>query len=324
MLAAPRSAGRLLYRTSALGTRAELLVTDPEVLTAAARLLHRELERIDRIASRFRPDSEVRQLQRAAGRVVEVSEGLLEAVTAALRAAAATDGAVDPTVGAALCRLGYDRDFSQVAPGVPGRLPRPQRAPGWRSVKVDPVAHTIRLPVGVQLDLGATAKALAADRAAASIHRSLGCGVLVSLGGDVATAGAPPQGFSVALGESCQAPDSPEQVGILAGGLATSGTGVRQWRLGRDLVHHLVEPSTGLPVVPVWRTVSVCAATCVDANAGSTAAMVKGAGAPQWLESQRLPSRLVAADGTRCFVAGWPHDARPDDERPAPRRRRAR
>jgi thiamine biosynthesis lipoprotein ApbE len=301
-----------VHRASIWSTQVDLVVTDTGTLVAATRLLHEELDRVDRVASRFRPDSELEALHRSArdGRPVEVSAELLEAVTIACRAAALTDGAVDPTVGAALCALGYDRDFSLVAPGRPGTLPAAGSVTGWRSVVVEPTRSTVTMPAGTVLDLGATGKAWAADRAAAAIEARLGCGVLVSLGGDVAVRRAPKTGFSVGIADVCGAPCAPVAVTVATGGLATSGVGRRAWMLGDHRVHHLVDPASGLPVDTPWRTVSVAAATCVDANTASTCAMVIGAAAPGWLEERRLPARLVAHDGSVVTAGGWPVDPR--------------
>jgi thiamine biosynthesis lipoprotein ApbE len=123
------------------------------------------------VASRFRPDSEINALHRAAaaGVPVPVSVDLLEAVEIALRAARLSDGAVDPTVGTAMCRLGYDRDFTVMERNASGDLPEPGPVPGWQSVDIDIEHSTVALPVGTLLDLGATAKAWAADRAARKI-----------------------------------------------------------------------------------------------------------------------------------------------------------
>jgi thiamine biosynthesis lipoprotein len=160
------------------------------------------------------------------------------------------------------------------------------------------------------IDLGATAKALTSDRIAERVSVTLGCGVLVSLGGDIAVGGPSPfGGFRVGLADVSGAVQARETVAIASGGLATSGTMSRQWRLGNDVVNHIVDPSTGLSPTPVWRTVTVTAASCVDANAASTAAMVKGATAVRWLDSLQLPSRLVAVDGRILRVAGWPAGA---------------
>jgi thiamine biosynthesis lipoprotein len=296
-----------IYRTRGLGTVAELVVSDRDVLVAATELLELELERIDRVASRFRSDSELSRLNAAGGAEAQVSADLFEAIDLALAMAAATEGLVDPTVGMAMVRLGYDRDFSQVVRGVDGDLPPARAVPGWRSVSIDRRRHTVCLPARTTLDLGATAKALAADKAAAAIHGRLGCGVLVSLGGDVSTAGPPPAGgFVIGLADTCTSPDASEAVSIDSGGLASSGTGVRQWQLGAHRVHHIVDPATGWPAPPCWRTVSTTAASCVAANAAATAAVVLGDRAVTWLERLRLPARLVRTDGTVVYTAGWP------------------
>ena len=101
-------------------------------------------------------------------------------------------------------------------------------------------------------------------------------------------------------------------VQLHGGGLATSSTAVRRWRRGGDAYHHVLDPRTGLPAEPVWRTVTVTAASCVDANTASTAAIVRGRGAPGWLAELGLPSRLVDSAGTVHRVAGWPPDRHPD------------
>ena len=187
---------------------------------------------------------------------------------------------------------------------------------GTNSTNAVPTASTVTVPPGTLLDLGATAKAWAADRAAAAIAGRLGCGVLVSLGGDLAVEAAPPAGFTVGVADVCGDPDAPTAVSIVSGGLATSGVGNRHWTLGGTPVHHLVDPSTGLPVATPWRTVSVAAASSVDANTASTAAHVLGDSAPAWLAARALPARLVAHDGSVVTVAGWPDDPGP---RPVPR-----
>jgi thiamine biosynthesis lipoprotein len=166
------------------------------------------------------------------------------------------------------------------------------------------------MAAGTVLDLGATAKAWAADKAAAAIASRLGCGVLVSLGGDIAVDGvAPDKGFSVGIADICGDPSAPVAVSIVSGGIATSGIGNRHWTLGGHAVHHLVDPTTGLSVDSPWRTVSVAAGSCVDANTASTAAMVMGEPAVLWLEQERLPARLIRLDGSTLTVAGWPPEA---------------
>ncbi|MFI6337349.1 FAD:protein FMN transferase [Streptomyces sp. NPDC050535] len=302
----------------ALGTSVRLVTTDPALLDSCNLLLARHLAEVDVTCSRFRQDSELAALDDAGGRPVEVSPLLAEALAVALRAAEATDGAVDPTVGSAMNALGYDRDFQLLQEdGRPVRLTvRP--VPGWRRVALDRTAGTVTVPAGIRLDLGATAKAWAADRAATTLAEAAGCGVLVSLGGDTAVAGRPPRGgwrvrVQDATGAVTEIPadGSYATIAIRGGGIATSGTTVRRWRRGDRGLHHILDPHTGLPAQTPWRTVSVAAATCADANAASTAALVKGAGAERWLARLALPARLVANDGTVVTTPGWPVSARP-------------
>jgi thiamine biosynthesis lipoprotein len=288
---------------AALGTTAAVVVTDPAALAAARAAVEAELRAIDVACSRFHADSEISRLNRAAGRPTRVGSLLAEAVLCALRAAWLTGGAVDPTVGGAVIAAGYDRDFAALRP-----RPRPAavRVPGWRVVRVEPDGETVRMPAGVTLDLGATAKALAADRAARAAAAATGCGVLVNLGGDLATAGpAPVAGWRVRVTDDHTAPEGAgETVEITAGGLATSSTTVRRWATG----HHIVDPATGAPAAAPWRTVSVAAASCVDANVASTAAIVLGDAAPAWLAQRGLPARLCAQDGAVVRLAGWPQE----------------
>jgi thiamine biosynthesis lipoprotein len=132
--------------------------------------------------------------------------------------------------------------------------------------------------------------------------------VLVNLGGDIALAGpAPAGGWAVRVADDHRAPpEAPGQVLALdSGALATSSTTVRRWGEG---AHHIIDPRSGLPACSPWRTVSVAAATCVDANTASTAAVVLGDDAPAWLEANGLPARLVDDAGEARAVAGWPRE----------------
>ena len=298
--------GRRDFR--ALGTGCTVLVTDPSQLDDAVDAVGAELADIDLACSRFRPDSELEKVNANAGTAVDVSPLLVDAVLVALRAAELTDGDVDPTVGEAMRVLGYDRDFDAV-PKDGEAIATVVRVPGWQDVSVDRRQNTVRVPSGVRLDLGATAKALAADRASTRAAAVAGCGVLVSLGGDLAVAGPPPpRGWAVRVTDDHAAgPDADGQTVLMqSGGLATSSTTVRRWARGGEDVHHLVDPGTGRPAHEVWRTVSVAAASCVDANIASTAAIIRGQTAPAWLESLGLPARLVFPEGSVVRVGGWP------------------
>ena len=295
----------------ALGTTAQVIVTDPDALETAVAIAEDELAAIDLVCSRFRDDSELTALNRAGGLPFAASPLFVEALAVALRAAEITAGDVDPTVGRSISGLGWDCDFKVLVSR--GEQERFQLVPagGWQSVALDQEQGVVVLPAATEIDLGATAKALAADRCARAAARETGAGVLVNRGGDLSVAGAPPaEGWSVLVADDHRAPASGDgqAVAIATGGLATSSTTVRRWRAGGAEHHHVVDPRTGAAAEEIWRTVSVAAATCVDANTASTAAIVRGRGAPEWLDAVGLPARLVALDGSVACVGGWPRE----------------
>lgn len=294
----------------ALGGSLRLVVTNPTSLRAAEAAVDEVVNAIDQAASRFRADSELSRLNALPERDIKVSPLLAQAIAAGLRGAELTGGAVDPTVGSAIRLAGYDTDFGQVpADGAEVRLIA-HRIPGWRAIQFDAGSRTVRLSHGVEIDLGATAKALASDLAAAAASKAVGgAGVLVSLGGDIACAGeAPSEGWPIQASEDSAAAidESEETIAIYSGGIATSSTTVRQWTRGGAVLHHIIDPATGLPADSCWRTASVVASSCVDANIASTAAIVMGRKALSWLEANRLAGRLVDLEGRVHRVAGWP------------------
>ena len=291
----------------ALGGTAVIAVADAAGLEDAVSATVHTVDAFDLACSSFRADSELTRVNAAAGRPVEVSELFLDAIDAALRAAHLTGGDVDPTVGEALVAYGfYDG-------GEPAGSPRLslQRVPGYQAVTVDREQRVVTIPRGVRLDLGATAKALAADRAAAAASELAGCGALVSLSGDLSIAGPPPPGgWQVRVTDDHRSDlDAPGQSIVLqSGGLATSSTTVQRRGARGVETHHVIDPSTGRPAIVHFRTVSVAAASCLDANIATTAAIIRGERAVGGCGRDHLPSRLVTLDGRVLHVAGWPAD----------------
>lgn len=256
------------------GGTAVVLASVPDRLDAACAAARAEIEAVDLACSRSRSDSQLARVNASAGRPVPVSALFAEAVEVALRAARLTDGAVDPTSAATLAAAGHDR---------------------WRSVEWDRRRRVIRIEPGSMLDFGMTAKALAVDRASYAAHLAADCGVLVSLGGDLAACGpAPEGGWRVGVGDGDGDGDDRETVAVSEGGLATFSTAVRRGTVAQSC----------------WRAVSVAAITCVDAKIAATAAIARGQCATRWLTGLGLPARLTREDGSVLTLAGWP--AAPD------------
>lgn len=304
----------------ALGTTAVLWAPEIRVEAAVAAAC-REIAAIDHAANRFDPDSELSRVNAAGGRRCEISACALDALRLAIDAAELSCGVVDPTVGQTMLELGYDRDWDLLihvasdqplhGDGVTGRLVQPPglRRSRWRSIQLWEDPPAVRIPPTVRLDLGATAKARAADLGAFAAADAAGGGVLLSLGGDIATSGpAPVGGWPIRVSDDHRdgGAGPVQDIVIESGGLATSSLMPRRWyHLGRP-VHHIVDPRTCAPVSPRWRTASVAAADCAQANIAATAAIVLGDQAPDWLAAQGLPARLVAVDGSVRAVGDWP------------------
>ncbi len=292
------------------GLEAAITGTDTSLMGAAERIVRDVVVDVDEACSRFRSDSELMRLQPGLAAGARVSPLLALLVARALNAATWTGGDVDPTLGKDLAALGYDRDLAQVrlspdGAAVAGTRPQP-RTPGWQRVSL--VGEVLTVPEDLGLDLGATAKAVAADRAAARVASELGCGVLVSLGGDIATAGPSPEGGWQVLVQDL--PQDPcQQLTLQAGhAMATSSTQKRRWRHAGHSVHHILDPRFGLPAEPVWRSVTVAASSCLRANAFSTAGIVRGFAAVEWFDRIGVVARLVDAQGRIVTTGGWPKD----------------
>ncbi|MCW2602464.1 MAG: ApbE family lipoprotein, partial [Pseudonocardiales bacterium] len=250
---------------SAWSCTVRVVVADPTAADSAEADVRELMAGIDREASRFRRDSALSLANRHAGRPTPIPRALASMVHAALDAAAATNGAVDPTIGQFLIDAGYDRDIALVAADGPPSAANPAIGPdaSWRAVRLDREAGLLTVPIGCALDVGATAKAFTADRAANLLHTRYRTGVLVEIGGDLAVAGAaevarldPTRvGWPIAVAERQGGPG--QRIVLFSGGLATSTTTVRTWRRGGQIAHHIIDPRTDRPTEGPWRTATV-------------------------------------------------------------------
>ena len=305
-------------------TTASLVLEHGASLEPARGIAEGVLAEVGAACSRFDSSSELSRLSRdpSVESGVEISPLLASLITTALLAAEQTGGSVDPTLGADLAWWGYDRDFGRMTPVPaedhlvgPSTIDIVRREPGWRAVHLD--GRILRMPAHLRLDLGATAKAYAADLIARQVSAELGCGVLASLGGDIATAG-----FTAAGGWEILVQDLPtdpaQQVFLPDGAaVATSSTQKRRWMHDGRSHQHILDPAFGTPVVPAWRSVTIASSCCVRANTLSTAAIVRGTAARSWLAGQRAAARLVDLDGRVITLGAWPLPATTSSDREA-------
>lgn len=262
------------------------VATDEAAIETAVALTRETIEAVDRTCSTYRDDSDISRVNANAGSWVAVDPLFVEILEATMEMAAISGGALDPTVG------------SLSAGGV--HLHRAD----WRRIQLR--GTNVRIPGYQRLTLDSTAKAWCADTAAARAASATGTGVLVGLCGDVAVAGtAPEEGWPIICGDDHRSVDAravAASVCIRQGAVATSSTTVRR---GRDR-SHIIDPTTMRAIAGLFRTISVAAASCLHANAAATAGLVLGSRAPRWLDSMRLPARLITHEGSVITTGGWP------------------
>ncbi len=263
---------------------------------------------IEAALSRFRPESELSRLNRAAGRPSPASPLLFAVVSEAVAAARATDGLFDPTVLPALLAAGYDRSFELLDHGPSRHLhPAPGAAASWRDVRLHPAALTIHLPPGCRLDLGGIGKGWAVDRAVDLLR--VFPGFAVDAGGDLYAGGVQADDAPWTIG--VEDPSDPGRdllvLAVRDRAVATSTTARRRWRSGGAERHHLIDPRTGLPSESGVAAATVVADSTTRAEVLAKAALLLGPQAGLELLNDRPESEglLVLADGLVAFSNGF-------------------
>jgi thiamine biosynthesis lipoprotein len=258
----------------------------------------------EQVLSRFRPDSELSLLNARAGHAVEVSPLLFAVTTAALDAAAATDGVFDPALLRQLEVLGYDRTFEALTGTLPPPAAPPVPGGAWRRVRLDAAACTVRVPADAMLDFGGIAKGMAADAALRALAAAGIARAVVDAGGDAAVTPTPDgaEPWSVAV----EAGDGERAIALRRGAIATSGISRRHWRQGEAERHHLLDPRTGLPADGALRSVSVIAPDCRRAEVAAKVAFILGADTgAAFIEAHGLTAMFVRRDGAQHLVGRW-------------------
>ena len=257
-----------------------------------------EFERLEQTFSRFRPQSELSRLNRA-GRL-RPSPPMAEVIRIALAARTRTGGRFDPTIHDALVAAGYGRSFDELQHDPPDPMPGGTFACGG-DVRIDPETGEIGLGDGVHLDFGGIAKGWAADRVCQMLGAAGPC--LVNAGGDISI-GEPPAGGAWNVGVT-RGDGTSMTIGLVRGGLATSGRDRRHWDVGGGDAHHIIDPSTAKPADTDLLRVTAIGSSATDAEVLAKSLLMAGrAAAAREADERGVPCVLVGETGETMLAGG--------------------
>lgn len=250
-----------VWTFDAIGTSWTIDTAHP--LSSAARAeVSVAVDAFDREWSRFRDDSLVAALAEGRAAAVDAPVDTDAMLSLYDELDAVTRGAVNPLVGDALARLGYDARLTLVPWGAP------EPAPTWREV-VTWGNGILSVSRPVTLDVGALGKGRLVDRVLDIVRGHAEGDVIVDGSGDLAVRGAP-----VRIG--LEHPYDPERaIGVVTvrdGALCASAITRRAWG---DGLHHVLDARTGAPVRAYAATWAV-ADTAMRADALATALFFDG------------------------------------------------
>ena len=248
--------------------------------------------------SRFLPASELSSLNRSAGDWLQISDDLMDMLQLSMYYYMETNGIFDPAILSNLKQIGYDRSMDEIRAngvGTPAPVPNRTLRPAFHEISFDLTNNRIRLPRGMEIDLGGIAKGWIVEKAAQLLHQYVDvCGV--SAGGDILFIGQPLDGtdWDIYLEDPRSPTEMLTQLHIPSGAVATSSIMKRTWSQGEKIRHHLIDPRTGEPAKTDWLSVTVISPSVIDAEVYAKAILIAG--------EKELP-RLLKGKQDLTFIA---------------------
>lgn len=290
----------------AMASHVQVIVVDgpPEARTSAERLV-RQLESM---WSRFDPDSDVTRLNHSGGHPTAVAGVTIVLVEKMTEAWQMTGGLYDPTVLPALISSGYTHSIGD--PDAATTIPA--AAIGYRrrtigDISIDHEQRVVTVPTGMTLDAGGIGKGLAADLVVAELLGRGAAGVLVSIGGDIAAAGQPPDadGWTIEIEDHLSTSRVSGRLRFTGGGFATSSTRTRRWTLAGTGQHHIIDPITAAPSQSNVVGATVLAPCGWQAEAHATALVLGGSDhVMSYARCQGIEAVATTSEGARLATDG--------------------
>ncbi len=277
----------------------------PERQPRIAQRVEACLERINQQMSTYRADSELSAFNRAAAeRWYPVSAATASVVAAALQYHEQTRGAFDVTVGPLMRLWGFGAEAANETADAPDsdeiRAALAKVGSAHLRVRMKPNPALRKLKSGIEVDLSSLAKGYAVDRLVDLLKSEGGTGGLVEIGGEVRTWGKRGDGRRWRIGIENPLMSRRALTRVLrleTAALATSGDYRNFHTLGGWQIAHLIDPRTGKPLTTRQMSVSVCAETCMEADALATALTLMGVEEGlAWSESHGVAAMFLVVE----------------------------
>ena len=258
--------------------------------------------------SPWEPASHITRFNTApAGSRHRLPEGFFEVLSAALAWAERTDGAYDPTIGAAVNLWGFGPAPASRALPAAEAVREARTRSGWRRLALDRETRSLLQPGGIALDLSSIAKGFAVDEVARALRARGVANMLVEIGGELRGEGVKPDGTPwwveferPRCAEGAAGGLVPTILALAGLSVATSGDERRYRDVDGRRYAHTLDPATGAPVTHGLVSVTVAADDCMTADAAATALTVLGPEAgPAFAAAHGLAARFVCFDGRR-------------------------
>ncbi|MHB8723682.1 MAG: FAD:protein FMN transferase [Steroidobacteraceae bacterium] len=248
-----------------------------------------EALRIEAKFSRYRP-SVITRINETAGQPVEVDDETADLLDYSVQCHTLSEGRFDITSGA--LRRAWRFDGSDTVP-TEAQVQDALRHVGWQHVTWE--RPVLRLRAGMEIDFGGIGKEYAVDRALALAQAHTRAPVLVNFGGDLRVSGRRQDGtpWYVAIEDVDHSGAAAGLLELSNGALATSGDTHRHVQAAGVRYGHILNPQTGWPIAGAPRSVTVHAATCTEAGLLAKLALLRGAGAEEFLKSEKVRAWCV-------------------------------
>lgn len=241
-----------------------------------------EAWRIEDKFSRYIRGNIIDRINSANGRSIEVDEETAQIIDFATTLYDLSDAAFDISSG--ILRRAWTFDGGDALPSQT-LIAELLGSIGWE--KAEWTSPVLRLPAGMEIDLGGIGKEYAVDRVVLELKSATRAACLVNFGGDLAVTGPPRMRKSWTVGiESIELDKAEKMIDLRHGALATSGNARRFLMKDGIRYSHVLDPRTGWPVVNAAASITVAADTCTQAGMLATLAMLKGPHAEEFLSDQ--------------------------------------